>query len=298
MRKQPSIVKVFLLAVLAIPAVCLAWGPDGHMAVGMIADHYLTPSARQEVGKILGGDRLGDHRVANWPDFIRGNKDYDRIYPGNHKWHYIDIDVKTAETNFALPSGGDDVVDQIEFWQKELGNKTNTVERRRDALRFLVHFVADIHQPLHCAVRDDDRGGNLVPIHSFHGIRYTIDPDMAREHPLNLHKTWDEYLVYESMDDPSAADFAKKLLAGISPAQAAAWKAGDPKTWAWESHALAVTRAYCYSDGSPLPEASDGKDIDLTEKNYVATNVPIVREQLQKAGVRLAMIVNEALGEP
>jgi hypothetical protein len=285
-----------LLLTVSLPVVSLAWGPDGHMAVGLIAQHYLTTSARQRAIQLLQGDHLGDHRVANWADFIRGNKGYDQTYPGNHQWHYVDIDVKTAATNFSLPADGNDVADQILFWQRALVNKTNSVERRRDALRFLVHFVADVHQPLHCAMRDDDRGGNLLPIHSFHGMRYTIDPDMAREHALNLHKTWDEYLVNESMDDPSAVNFTWKLLKGISEEQAAAWRSGDPKTWAWESHELAVSNAYCYSDGSPLPEASDGKLIDLTEQNYIAANVPIVCQQLQKAGVRLAMLVNEALG--
>ena len=291
-----SAIVVFLL--LAAPVACRAWGPEGHMVVAMIAEHYLTPEARHQVNQILGGDHLDDNRVANWPDFIRGNKSYDEIYPGNHAWHYIDIDIKTPAAKYALPPDGNDVVDQVVRWQKELAEPTNTVERRRDALRFLVHFTADVHQPLHCAFRDDDRGGNLLFLHSFHGDKFVIDEETARERTLNLHKAWDEYLVYETISGLSFDEFAEMLIHGIKAEDAAAWKTGAPKSWAWESHELAVAHAYRFTDGSPLPEADDGKPIDLTDANYIAGNVLVVREQLQKAGVRLAMLINDALHGP
>jgi hypothetical protein len=281
-----------------VPGASLAWGPEGHVAVGTIAEQYLTPEARKEVRRVLGRDHLSYHRIANWPDFIRGNKEYDRIYPGNHAWHYVDIDINTPEAEFTLPADQNDVVDQIVRWQKEFARRDNPVARRADALKFLVHFTADIHQPLHCAFRDDDRGGNLLPLHSFSGARISLDVEMARERELNLHKVWDDYLLQETMGGIPEEEFPESLMAGIRPEDVAGWQGGDPKQWAWESHELAVTHAYRFTDGSPLPRISSGKSIDLTEANYITANVPVVREQLQKAGVRLAMLINEAVAAP
>jgi hypothetical protein len=286
------------VVMLLEPGLCSAWGPEGHIAVGGIAERYLAPEARKDVRRILGSDHLYYNRIANWPDFIRGNKDYDRLFPGNHDWHYVDIDINTPEVGFALPTNGNDVADQIVHWQAELAQRTNTVERRRDAIRFLVHFVADIHQPLHCAFRDGDRGGNLLPIHSFRGAHISLDEEMARERTLNLHKVWDDYLLQEAMDGIAEEGFADSLMAGIRPEDEAAWRSGTPKQWAWESHELAVTRAYRFTDGSPLPAAADGRTINLTDANYISANAPLVREQLRKAGVRLAWLINEALSVP
>ncbi len=292
-RLQP----VFLAMLLA-PGLCLAWGPAGHIAVGAIAEQYLTPEARKEVLRVLDGNHLNYNRIANWPDFIRGNKEYDRVFPGNHAWHYIDIDLNTPEAEFKLPADQNDIVDQVVRWQKELARRDNPVETRRDAIRFLVHFVADIHQPLHCAFRDGDRGGNLLPLHSFSGAWVSLDRDRARERELNLHKVWDDYLLQETIGGFSEDNFPQALMVGIQPEDEAAWRNGDPKQWAWETHELAVTRAYRFTDGSPLPRAVDGGTIDLTEANYISANVPVVREQLQKAGVRLAWLINEALSRP
>ena len=266
------------------------------MAVGTIAERYLTPQARQAVDGILNGERLGDHRIANWPDFIRGNREYERLYPHNNLWHYIDVDVATPQADFTLPANGEDVVDQVARWQNVLGQRDASAVQRRDALRFLDHFVGDLHQPLHCALRNEDRGGNLLPIHSFRGEHFTLSGENEREHALNLHKVWDECLVAEAVNGGSFGDFVNGLEKDITPDRVAAWQKGTPKDWAWDTHTLAVTHAYRFADGTALPHVADGKEIDLTESNYIAGNVPIVREQLEKAAVRLARLINEALG--
>lgn len=274
-----------------------AWGGAGHRTVGLIAEAMLTPQARQFLQRALPGQGLGDDELANWPDLIRGNPYFDRIYPGNNRWHYIDVDIAAPGPAVPLPADGQDVVDQVLFWQQELAQPRLSWHRRHDALAFLVHFTADMHQPLHCAFRDNDRGGNLLPVRTFRGAYCTVDAAADDTLRPNLHKTWDEYLLCEAMAGLSAEDFAATLAQEISPQQRILWQKGDPRTWAWENHLLAVSRVYRFSDDTPLPDSWQGPGVDLTLENYIHANVRVVREQLQKAGVRLAALINAACGK-
>ena len=265
------------------------------MAIGLIAEHYLTPSARQEVRAILHGKRLSDREVASWADEIRGNKAYEQLYPGNAKWHYVNFDVATPSSDLHLPKEGHDVVDQVTFWQQELADRDCPEPQRLDGLRFLEHFVGDLHQPLHCAFRDGDCGGNLVPVHSFRGAHYTVETETAIDRPPNLHSTWDESLVREAMGGASMTSFVARLLADITSDKMNQWNKGDPYQWAVQTHQLAVAKAYRFTDGSAVPKSWKRPGVDLTKDNYIDANLPFVQEQLEKAGVRLAFLINTAL---
>ncbi len=291
--KSLSVVIVACILFEAAATFCFGWGLEGHMTVGSIAEQFLTPKAKEEVGQILNGEHLGDLRVAGWADYIRGHRDFKRIYPNNKKWHYADIDI--TATNLVLPADKNDVVDQVIVWQKVLAQTNAEPQKRRDALRFLVHFTGDMHQPLHLSFRDEDRGGNLLPIHSFEGGFYVINQEIDPELQLNLHATWDECLVLEAINWAEQAAFVQNLIKDIQPGQVSEWEKGTVKDWAWQTHQLSPTHVYRFTDGTPLPEAAEGKDIDLTETNYITANVPIVRMQLERAGVRLATLINRAL---
>lgn len=295
-RQTPVIPGVFFLFLGAFIVTCSAWGPEGHMTIGLIAEYFLIPLAKQQVQVILQGERLSDNDVANWPDIIRGNKTHEQIYPGNAKWHYVNFDVATPAAELRLPADGNDVVDQVVFWQKELANQDNSEQRRCDALRFLGHFVGDLHQPLHCTFRDEYRGGNLVPVHSFRGEYFTVNAETTIDRLPNLHSTWDESLVYETMGGESVSNFAAQLLKNITADRVSQWDEGDPYQWALQTHGLAVTNAYRFTDGSPIPKTWKRPGIDLTRSNYIDANLPVVREQLQRAGVRLAHLINATLG--
>lgn len=288
-----SFARGLLVVGLGLSLPVFAWGPEGHETVGLIAEQHLTPEARAAVDTILAGEHLGDLRVCCWADFIRGNKQMGRVYPDNNRWHYIDLAVDGTNTTLVTSPDGQDVVSQVERWTRELADPETTPDRRRDALRFLVHFLGDMHQPLHCGDRGGDRGGNLVPVTSFQGDYFAIDLNSAGEDRPNLHRTWDEYLVYETMAGLTVTQFAANLSAQLTPDQLAAWTDGTPRTWAWATHQLAVSNAYRLADDTPLPRPESGTPLRLTQDNYITARLPLVNEQLQKAGLRLARLLNE-----
>ncbi len=287
-----------LLIAVALPREAPAWGPEGHAMVGEIAERFLTPRARKKVHAILQKKQLSDYEIASWPDIIRGNKEYAVLFPHNSRWHYVDFDAFADLETLRLSEDGQDIVSQVVFWHKELGRSRLPRPKRLDALRFLVHFVADMHQPLHCAYRYNDMGGNMIPVHSFRGAHFAIDAETPMDRLPNLHSTWDEYFVYELMDGTDPADFAAQLAQEITPDQARQWAEPDPLAWALESHNLARSHVYRFTDGTDLPFTWSRPGIDLTRENYIDANVPVVREQLQKAGVRLAHLLNTALDQP
>ncbi|HOW98412.1 MAG TPA: S1/P1 nuclease [Kiritimatiellia bacterium] len=277
------------------PAAAPAWGPEGHTIVADIAVRHLTPRARERMRAILGKKQLGDYEVSSWPDIIRGDKEYDKRYPKNNRWHYVDFNVFDHADELKLPEDEQDIVSQITRWHGELARPKLSRARRRAAVSFLVHFVGDLHQPLHCGYRYNDAGGNFIPIRSFEGEHFTLNDSEPMDHPLNLHSVWDECLVYELMAgrDPDAV--ARQLLAEITPEQAQSWAAGAPLDWAFESFKLAHDRAYHFADGSDIPFTWSRPGTDLTRENYIDAAVPVAREQLEKAGIRLAHLLNTAL---
>ncbi len=289
---------IWLPLLLALPEPVRAWGPEGHAAAGDIAESLLTPAARKQVRSLLGDRRLGDYEVSSWADMVRGSKEYEQYYPGNGRWHFVDFNAAEKydeDFELKLPGDGQDIVTQVGRWQQELANRENPAPFRRDALKFLVHFMADLHQPLHCAYRYGDMGGNMIPVHAFRGRSYSISADEAPEHLPDLHSVWDECMVYELMAGRPRAAFAQDLKAGIGSDQVRKWSPGDPYAWAVDSYWRARKEAYRWPDGESLPFKWARPGMDLTSENYIDARLPLAREQLQKAGVRLARLLNEAL---
>lgn len=268
---------------LMAPARAQAWGRDGHIIVARIAEQYLTPKARAAIGDLLDGRSIGESRIANWADLIKGSSYYATRYPKHRLWHYVDIDVAVKEEAFAPLKDKDNVVARIAYFQKVLVTATESKVNRKEALMFLVHFLGDLHQPLHCCERNKDQGGNLVKIGHFRG---------ERGNKLNLHAIWDSDLVRKAMGELEADDYAVRRTGEIKAAERQQWLQGDASKWAWESHQVAVDKAYKFTDGKDLPD--DRQPFDLTDDNYVAARVTLIPEQLKKAGVRLARVLNDA----
>jgi len=293
-----SILTLLFLGLVMLPNRVVAWGSEGHAVVGEIAERYLTPVTREKVRAILEGRKLSNFEVAMWPDIIRGDKEYEKIYPGNGRWHYVEFDVfkrYNDEFELKLPEDGQDIVSQIRRWRKELLKKNTPPQRQKDAVRFLVHFLGDVHQPLHCAYRYGDMGGNMIPVNSFQGRHYSFDAGAPMDYAPNLHSMWDEYLVEELLAGAKPKTFANRRVDEITDEQVARWTSGDPLNWAVDSYWKARKQAYHWSNGDNLPFKWARPGMDLTSENYIDSKLPVVREQLMKAGVRLAFVLNTAL---
>lgn len=258
--RSPAVPAAALLAaVLTLPSPAAAWGPIGHRVVGRIAEHHLDPGARSAVACLLGSASLA--QVATWPDDVRSDPAWKRADP----WHYVSIDDgETYETTAKSPGG--DVVEAIGRFTAVLRDPAAPREQKAEALRFLVHLVGDIHQPLHVG-RRADLGGNKVEVTWF-GAR------------SNLHSVWDNGMIEgEKLSFSEMAEF----LDHPSAAEVIAWQAGGVLDWTVESFGL---RSQVYDLG-------DGK----LSWEYAYRKLPLVRLRLVQAGVRLAGLLNRTFAE-
>lgn len=285
---------VFSLCCITAPAY--AWGDEGHEVIGLIADHYLESAVRAKMNAILAGDKTDltsstqIDQEATWADKFRdSDRNTTKVhYNQTHNWHFVDLelegpDLQTAcfgrpalpkETPASLGPADDCVVDKIDEFTAELEKSTTSMQERRLALEFLLHFVGDIHQPLH-ASDDHDRGGNLKIVSA---------PGMASN---NLHHAWDTEFVVRL--GSNATTVAQQLIATITDAQRAQWATGTAADWARESFGVAKAHAY-----GLLPVADSPNHYPLSAA-YLSDATTVTQEQLSKAGVRLAFVLNRAL---
>jgi nuclease S1 len=242
----------------------LAWGPQGHRVVAVIAQANLTPAARAQVDALL-GPLNSMAAVSSWADDTRFD------YPETGPWHYIDIPLDANSINMATECPqGNCVIGKIEEYEGVLKDSHANEADRRVALKFLIHFVGDLHQPLHCEDHND-KGGNMVQL-AFFG------------QPSNLHSVWDSGILNHIQ--PYGNRLAELLNSRVTSAEKAQWAKGSLQDWAMESHQLA--RDVAYKD---LPA---GSPPDLGQA-YVDAATPPVETQLEKAGIRLAAILNQLL---
>lgn len=258
-----------------------AWGPVGHETVAFIAEDNLSPTTLAKVRQILGPDvELAD--VANWADAIRVN-----ARPETAPWHFIDIEDRASPKESDEPkfcAGHNCVVDQVTLDVAALKSTTSTPTQRLEALKFLVHFVGDLHQPLHCA-DDADRGGNDKIVRVAKGSRST------KGTKIKLHAYWDHLLEVTTTDDPR--ELATTLEESITDQDKTKWQAGAAADWAWESFTIAHDKIY--SD-FPKTGATDPEGVPLPADYKGPKMRKMVDVQLQKAGIRLAFLLNDIFG--
>jgi hypothetical protein len=289
-----------LLLAWGSPIPAMAWGVTGHEVVAMIAEKNLTPAARDKAHALLAQDTdtLTEHdfvSIAVWADRFRevkseaGRENYRRT----HLWHFVDVDRHhpslpeacyghqplPAGTPASLGPAESCVVDKVTEFSHELklAHASSDPGQRQEALlalKYLVHLVGDLHQPLH-AINDHDRGGNEVKVKA------------ADWHKASLHHAWDDNLVERL--GPRVEVIAQHLEARITAGQRLEWQQGTPAQWAKESWEVARTVAY-----DPLPPA-DEQGVHHLSGTYQENATAAVALQLQKAGVRLAWVLNQAL---
>jgi len=249
---------------LAAPIPAQAWGPEGHEIVALMALRELTPAARGQVAQLLGSP-AALVQDSNWADEIRDQR------RDTGRWHFVDIPLNAPGYDSRRDCADQDcVVAQIEKDRRILSNARLGSGARAEALRFLIHFVADVHQPLH-AEDNDDKGGNTVRVY------------LGRRR-ASLHRIWDGDVVEALGRDPGAV--ADRLERSLSPAERKAWASGAPAQWADEAHAVARDQVY--------PPLMNRRELRLP-RDYADRQAGLARLQLAKAGVRLAWVLNSAL---
>lgn len=255
----------FLIATLPVP-VTFAWGSKGHEVVGFLADHHLTPEAREELRTICRSPSLA--YIATWADAIRED------HPETAPWHYVNIppDAESYDPERDAPPEGS-IVERIEHFRRVLADRRAGPEARLDALRWLVHLVGDLHQPLHVS-RKADRGGNSIKV-------------KIGERSTDLHAVWDTDIV--EWQGLTAIDHALALNREIEDEDVSSWRRGEVADWANESWRLARSHAYVDARGDALESGAE-----LT-RSYFTTRTPVVDRRLKQAGVRLAWVLNRAL---
>ncbi len=255
------------VALLGASTPAGAWGPHGHEIISKLAETRLTPKAKAAIRELLDeGDTLVS--ICNWAD----REGHDAV-PASAPWHYVNVPLSADrfEDRFCPEKGC--VVSKIRDFRKVLAVRDAPRKERRRALLFLVHFVEDLHQPLHVG-HNNDRGGNLTQ------VRF-----LNQERGTNLHRVWDSSLLDHEGRDRQAWVAALSELA--TPENVAEWSKGDVDDWATES-LQAARIAYAYPKGSAVPLGSGTK----LGEDYVQVATPIVRKRLAQAGVRLANELN------
>src|SRR5690606_38700350 len=200
MRPNPAsnpLVSLLFGLVLLAAGPAHAWSVLGHALTGELAQRHLDPVAAAEVERLLAGEPVPTLAgVASWADHLRNNEP--ERFKATSKWHYVNYPRDRCEYEASRDcKGGDCVIGAIQAQQAILADRGQSLELRRDALKFLVHFVGDVHQPMHAGNRGD-LGGNRFQV----SLRTELEPEAyARKHYVdgvmgtNLHSVWDYYIL-------------------------------------------------------------------------------------------------------
>lgn len=258
---------LFLSFMLAPPAA-MAWGPLGHRIVAALAWRQLDPTARTATQQLLAAGHWESLVAAStWPDEIRDMPRYQRLWKQSRRMHYINFG--SRDCDYVPPRDcrdGECVVAAIAHDESALANHRLSARQRSRALVFLVHFIGDVHQPLHAGYRHD-AGGNAYQVR-FEGKG------------TNLHHVWDSSLLRtRHMDWRQYADF----LATEGPVTLPATEPGMAPTVQWAEESCRITR-HIYPRGHRIGT------------RYVQHELPVAERRLREAGARLAAVLNRILG--
>ena len=276
MRKLFCVATAMLI--VFAPTLVEAWGQEGHEVVGTLAEAMLSDTAKAGIHSVLAaGDTLAS--VATWADTVRFTTRKE-----SYNWHFVDIPLSVTGFDEGRdcflphdthPGAATDhmncVVDRITFFKQVLADTTKTPAERQDALKFIVHFVGDVHQPFHAV--GDGRGGNDNKITEFGSTQCGSDL-------CNLHHAWDTDLIaHTGMDTNAYVQHLQSLIATNH------WTAsGNPADWANESHAAG--QVAWVDNGGTIDEA------------YYNAQISVIDKRLALAGLRLASLLEDVFGTP
>lgn len=253
-----------------------AWGQEGHSIVAELAEHRLDRATLEKVRLLLKTElpvsstdsRVSLASIASWAD------DYRAEHEESRNWHFVNIPYDRATYDPAVDCKndaryGDCIINAIERARAVLADCSKAATQQAQALKFLVHFVGDIHQPLHDTDRNNDHGGNDIVV-TFFGKS------------AKLHAIWDSDIIMHTVYAWGA--YVTRLETTWFPGRdLTGLDGGSPVDWALEAHRFARETVYEIPDGAVL------------EMNYYSKALPIVDRQLAVAGIRLAKILTDAL---
>ena len=275
------------LVLLAAAPLVFAWGPQGHRTIGAIADRLLTPETHAQLLEILADDRdkFGNpsgrttlEAVSVWADEVRGTS------ADRPAWHYDDIPICGPRDKARYCPNGQCNSEQLKRLTAVLGDSRTPARERAEALKWIVHLLGDLHQPLHAA-NNADLGGNRVAV-ALAGV-HTRGRD-------TLHKAWDNdlvQLVLHARDHQRSPPEIDPLASEAAHLEREVGQ-GTPDSWARESNNLARNVAYHYP-GFACNSVPSG--IVVLDAEYLDDAELVVRERLLLAGARLATLLNSTL---
>ena len=256
MNKIKTIVIVLFIGLQGLYAA-EDWGKTGHRATGEVAQKYLSKKARKEINKLLNGHTLAF--VANYADDIKSDSLYDRYYA----WHYVNFPSNSTYETHPKSSKGDLMVG-ITTCIEMLKSEKSTKEEKVFHLKMLVHFIGDLHQPLHVG-KAKDRGGNDIQVSWF-------------KESTNLHRVWDYHMIDDY--EMSYTEFANNANQ-LTKLELKQYQEGTVFDWMHESRKL-------------CEEVYDNTEVgEKLSYRYLYDNMNIVRSQIQKGGIRLAVLLND-----
>lgn len=251
----------FIGSMIAVALFLVSWGSIGHRTVGQIAENHLSPKAKEAIKELIGKESLAD--VANWADEIRSQPNFKNTAP----WHYVNLPGGLNFEQFATaiktmpPDNGYKAMLECE---RELLDPRKTKSQKAMALKYFVHFVGDLHQPMHVS-HAEDKGGNAIPV------------NFLNSSSDNLHSLWDSGLIEHQ-------NLSYKQMAinydTATPEQIAKWQSDDPLIWLWESYQVSSILYTEVAENNKLGE------------DYYNDHIPVIQKQIEKAGIRLAGELN------
>ncbi|MFY0255558.1 S1/P1 nuclease [Chitinophaga sp. 30R24] len=255
--------KPTLLGLMAILTLLLtSWGNVGHQTVGKIADDHLSKKARNAVQQLLGDKTLAD--VATWADEVRNQEEFKETAP----WHFLNLPLGLDRNAFeaqVLATTEQNVYSALTQLEKELADPATPQEKKVTDLKFIVHLVGDLHQPMHIS-RKEDKGGNTIQL-NYEGKG------------INLHSLWDSKLI--GTQGLSYQQLVEELD-HIRTGKIKRWQRDPAMEWLWESYQIS---SELYAEVDALNGRSIGNE-------YYQRHIPVINERIQQAGIRLAGILN------
>jgi hypothetical protein len=247
--------KYFTILLILLPTTCFSWGKIGHRTVAQLASLHLTSSAKKEVIKLLGSESMAQASI--WPDRIKSDPKLKNKY--SHL-HYISF--KNNESFKKNSANKENILTAIDTFSKILKNKKSPKSEKVIALRFLIHLVGDLHQPLHTGF-PQDRGGNKIKVTWF-------------GEKTDLHHIWDDKII--KLEELSYTEYTTKLN-DFSKSEIKTWQSSSALTWAKES------RNY-------IPKTYKFKEKKYWEFEYSYKHLGFLNKRLKQAGIRLAGLLN------
>lgn len=251
---------VFPVAAILFAFTLISWGVIGHRTIAKIAENHLTPKAKATVKDLLATEEMP--LTSTFSDEIRYNDAYKYTTP----WHYINLPKGLGYKEFVAAVKADtsaNVYNVLLKMEKEVKNPSNTKEQKTFALKMIIHLVGDLHQPMHVS-REEDQGGNKIKL-KFQGK------------DTNLHSLWDSGLI--EYNGKTFTEMAT-ALDNVNDVKIKKWQADDVTKWLFESYQIA-NQLYAEVEKNP--------ELDYT---YYPKHSEIYKERIQKAGIRLAGLLN------